>query len=117
MDVAPYVDRVQETTTTTGTGAIALGGPVQGYEAFSDDFANGNRLYYCITNGTVWEIGAGTYNSGPNTISRDLVIESSNGDALVNFPAGGKLVFSTFAGVMMVDKGFSLANMMAIIPQ
>jgi hypothetical protein len=117
LDAAPYVDRVMETSTTTGTGAVTLLGAVTGYEAFSDDYVNGNRVYYCITDGVNFEVGAGTFNSAGPTISRDLVFESTNADALVNFPAGSKLVFNTQAGVMMFDKGLGLATSMGAVPQ
>ena len=35
-------DRVKETTTTTGTGAFALGGAVQGFETFGTGIGNNN---------------------------------------------------------------------------
>ena len=39
-------DRVKETTTTTGTGAFALGGAVQGFETFGTGIGNNNTTYY-----------------------------------------------------------------------
>lgn len=111
----PYVDRTQETTVTAGTGAVTLAGAVTGYQAFSDNYVTGNRVYYCITNGTDWEVGTGTYNSVTPSISRDLVFESSNADALVNFPAGSKLVFETNSGLMMIDRGMTIAHLMRAV--
>ena len=35
-------DRVKETSTTTGTGAIALGGAVAGFETFGSGIGNNN---------------------------------------------------------------------------
>jgi hypothetical protein len=114
-ETPPYVDRVQETSTTTGTGAVTLAGAVQGYQTFADNYVTGNRVYYCITDGTNWEVGAGVYNSVTPSISRDLVFESSNADALVNFPAGSKLVFETNSGLMMIDRGMTLAHLMCVV--
>jgi hypothetical protein len=88
-------DRVQETTTTTGTGTVTLAGAVAGYQSFSA-IGNGNTTYYCITDGTNWETGLGTYTSSGTTLSRTTVLESSNAGSLVNFPAGTKNVFVTY---------------------
>lgn len=87
-------DRVKETTTTTGTGAITLGGAVPQFDSFSSAFSNPSVIYYCIINntGTEWEVGIGTFTT---TLSRDTVIGSSNSDTLVNFSAGTKYVFNT----------------------
>ena len=54
-------DRVKETTTTTGTGAFALGGAVQGFETFGTGIGNNNTTYYAIFNPgtTEFEVGLG----------------------------------------------------------
>ena len=88
-------DRVQESTTTTGTGTITLGGAVTGFQSFSV-IGNGNTTYYAIVGGTEWEVGLGTYTSSGTTLSRDTVLESSNSGSLVNFSAGTKNVFVTY---------------------
>lgn len=90
-------DRVRETTTTTGTGAITLGGAVTGFQTFSAAIGNSNTTYYSIalTGGTEWEVGIGTYTSSTNTLSRDTVLSSSNSGSLVNFSAGSKDIFVT----------------------
>ena len=88
-------DRVQETTTTTGTGTVTLAGASLGYQSFAA-IGNGNTTYYCITDGTNWETGLGTYTSSGTTLARTTVIESSNSNSLVNFPAGSKNVFVTY---------------------
>lgn len=88
-------DRVKETTTVTSTGTATLLGAVAGYQAFSA-IGNGNTCYYTIAaqTGSDWEVGIGTYTS-PDQLSRDTVLSSSNGGALVNFSAGTKDVFVT----------------------
>ena len=88
-------DRVQETTTTTGTGTITLAGAVSGFQSFSA-IGNGNTTYYAIVLGAEWEVGIGTYTSSGTTLSRTTVLESSNGGSLVNFSAGTKNVFVTY---------------------
>jgi hypothetical protein len=88
-------DRVQESTTTTGTGTITLGGAVTGFQSFSV-IGNGNTTYYAIVGGSEWEVGIGTYTSSGTTLSRTTVLESSNSGNLVNFSAGTKNVFVTY---------------------
>jgi hypothetical protein len=87
-------DRVQETSSTTGTGTFTLAGAVTGFETFSGSIGNGNTTFYTITNGAEWEVGLGTVAAG--TLARTTVYQSSNGDALVNFSAGTKNVFCTY---------------------
>lgn len=90
-------DRVRETTTTTGTGTVTLGGAAPtGYQTFSAAIGNGNTTYYTISAGAQWEIGLGTYTSSGNTLARTTVLASSNAGALVNFSAGTKDVFVTY---------------------
>ncbi len=88
-------DRVQETTTTTGTGTVTLDGAVSGFQSFSA-IGNGNTCYYAIVGGTEWEVGLGTYTSSGTTLSRDTILESSNSGSAVNFSAGTKNVFVTY---------------------
>lgn len=89
-------DRVKDTTTTTGTGTVALSGtPPTGFQAFSV-IGNGNTTYYAIAAGAEWEVGVGTYSSTGPTLSRDTVLDSSNSGSLVNFSAGAKEVFVTY---------------------
>jgi hypothetical protein len=92
-------DRVLETTTTTGTGAVTLAGAQTGYQSFGTAIGNGNTTYYTIAvdGGTDWEVGIGTYTSSGTSLSRDTVLASSNSGSLVNFGAGIKNVFVTYA--------------------
>jgi len=88
-------DRVQETTTTTGTGTITLAGAVTGFQSFSV-IGNANTTYYTIAAGSQFEVGIGTYTSSGTLLSRDTILESSNGGSAVDFSAGTKNVFVTY---------------------
>jgi len=86
-------DRVKETTTTQGTGAITLLGAVQGYQGFSS-IGVGNTTYYCIQDTADWEVGIGTVGAG--SLTRDTVLASSANGSLVGFGSGVKDVFCTY---------------------
>ena len=90
-------DRVRETTTTTGTGTITLGGAATGFQSFSV-IGDSNTTFYTIqlSNTNEWEVGVGTYTSSGTTLSRDTILESSNSGSAVNFSAGTKDVFVTY---------------------
>ena len=91
-------DRVKETSTTTGTVTLELGGAVQDFETFVSGVGTGNKTYYSIINSGTgeFEVGIGTVtDASPDTLSRDTIISSSNSDAKVNFASGSKDVFCT----------------------
>lgn len=95
-------DRVCETTTSTGTGNIALSGAVFAYKTFDSAYGHGvstAQFPYIIedkTNGD-WEVGT-SYLSDATTLVRNgsqTIIASSNSGNAVNFAAGTKRVFSS----------------------
>ena len=90
-------NRVRETTTTTGTGAVTLGGAADGFQTFAAGIGNSNTTYYAISinSESEWEVGLGTLNGDSSTLTRTTVLESSNSDAAVDFAAGSKEVFCT----------------------
>lgn len=114
-------DRVQETTTTVGTGAVTLGGAVLSFQSFAA-IGNGNTTYYAIVDSTAgdWEAGIGTYTASGTTLSRDTVLSSSNGGSLVAFGVGTKNVICTYpseravyldsAGTYPVQNTFNTLN-------
>ena len=106
-------DRVQETSTTTGTGTFTLAGAVSGFQSFSV-IGNANTTYYAIVMGSEWEVGLGTYTSSGTTLSRDTILESSNSGTAVNFSAGTKNVFVTYPAEKAT---YQDANGTAIAPQ
>ena len=94
-------DRVKETSSSSGTGNITLGGAFPGYQTFNAAIASGSTVYYTIHNltagsDTEWEVGLGTFTS-PATLARTTVLSSSNSGSAVNFTAGasGLEVFIT----------------------
>ena len=91
-----YRDRTRETSTSTGTGNFTLAGAQAGFQRFWDHMSAGDTCYYTIVgpSGT-WETGLGTMNAA-NVLIRTQVLESSDGDAAVNFAAGTKDVFMSF---------------------
>jgi hypothetical protein len=97
-------DRVQETTTTTGTGSVTLAGAVLGYQTFAV-IGNGNTTFYTIADqgGSNWEVGVGTYSTTGPTLARTTVLASSNSGSLVNFTAGTKAVFVTYPSERSVN--------------
>jgi hypothetical protein len=90
-------NRVRELTSTTGTGAVTLGGAVGGFQTFAAGIGNDNTTYYAISinSENEWEVGLGTLNSDSSTLTRTTVLESSNSDSAVDFSAGSKEVFCT----------------------
>ena len=95
-------DRVQETTTTTGTGTITLGGAVSGYQSFAV-VGNGNTTFYCIINGSAWEVGIGTYTASGTTLARTTILSNSNGNTSAITLAGASNVFVTYPSEKSVN--------------
>src|SRR5580692_5825603 len=109
-----YADRVQENTSTSGTGTISLGGAVAGYRAFSTAFASpvggSVDVNYTIVDGSGnWETGVGTYTSSGDTLSRNQVFSSSNANALVNFTGSGMTVWVDIPSIALADVGVTTA--------
>ena len=88
-------DRVRETTSSSGTGSVTLGGAVSGFKAFGSVLSTNDTTYYAIiANSGEWEVGVGTFTS-PNSLARTTVLSSSNSGSLVSFQSGTKNVIIT----------------------
>jgi|TARA_B100000780_G_C21103783_1_gene445568 hypothetical protein len=98
-------DRVKETSTSTGTGAMTLAGAAIGFITFATGIQGNNTTYYTIHNqGTnEWEVGLGTLNAAGNELTRTTVITSSGGGTAVTFNTGTKDVFCTLPAVKTTD--------------
>jgi hypothetical protein len=90
-------DRVQETTLSTGASDYTLLGAKTGFQSFGAVMANSDTTYYAVTDGVDWEVGIGTYSSTGPTMVRTTIMSSSNGGSLVNWPAGSKDIFLSYA--------------------
>lgn len=90
-------DRVQETTSTTGTSDYVLLGAATGYQSFGAVLANADTTYYAITNDTDWEVGVGTYSTTGPTLARTTILASSNGGSAVSWGVGVKNIFISYA--------------------
>jgi len=114
---ALYADRVVETTATSGTGALALGGALAPfYQTFNSAFPTNHRVNYCIFGGSDWEVGSGVFTS-PSTLTRDTVFASSNGGALVNLAVGQHTVFCDLPAEAIADVGTTLYARALAVPQ
>lgn len=90
--------RVAESSATTGTGSLVMGGALTGYFAVGDVLANGDTAPFLAEDTTgAWELFLGTYTSGTNTLARTTRLASSTG-ASINFGAN-KVVSLVYPGL------------------
>ena len=107
-------DRVKVRTRTQGTGTLTLENVVDGFQSFST-IGDGNETYFGIIDQVGnWEISRGTYTAIGNTLSRTIVVASSNNNQLVAFEEGSKNVFCTFpaslAQTNFTNAGYGVGN-------
>ena len=105
-------DRVkQKTTHAAGTGSINLTTDVTGFKSFGDVYSDQDVLFYCINDGTNFEIGSGVYNTGsPPSLSRNAFYSSKSDNTAVSFSAGTKEVFVTYPATHSVSIGSGIGN-------
>jgi len=110
-------DWVADSTVTTGTGSITLSGNgYPGYQSFRvANIPSGSRVKYSI--GSLdnlgrptgdFEVGIGTYSSSGPTLSRDVVLASSNSGSLVSLGTGLKIVTIVADSSMINSHGLYL---------
>ena len=115
-----YYDNVQESTSTTGTGTVTLGGAVSGYQAFSSAITEASQyVYYRITSGSLWEVGYGLYTLSGTTLTRPAgnVLSGSSGAGTLITLAGTSYVSIVEPSAAIADKGHAAAFAMHIVPQ
>lgn len=110
-------DRVLETTTTSGTGALTLAGAVTGFRTFASVMTSPSdtclyALWAVDADGNAtgdYEEGLGTY-SASNTLTRTTVFRSSNANAAVTLAAGTKYVAISLLQLQSVTPSQITAN-------
>lgn len=81
---------VRQKVTSSGVGAIVLGAAASASTTVGSTFSDGDKIFYSLIEGNNRETGQGTYNSGPNTITRDFIFEIVTDEAgYDNEPAAG----------------------------
>lgn len=88
-------DRVKQTSITNGVGDVVFNAVLPSYQSFADAIGDGNNTFYAIETTTEFEIGIGTYSLSSNSLSRDVVLSSSNNDQKINL-SGASIVFVTY---------------------
>tara|TARA_A100001515_G_scaffold47109_2_gene37161 strand:- start:343 stop:3465 length:3123 start_codon:yes stop_codon:yes gene_type:complete len=106
-------DRVKETSSTTGIGDLVLNGAYGSFQTFNTGIGDGNTTYYTIENNSRWEVGQGVYTASSNSISRDVVFDSSAGGSKISLegvstvfctlPASRAFIEDPDGGVRVVD--------------
>lgn len=100
-------DRVKVRAFTSGTGTFTLSDTVVGFRGFNA-IGDGNDTFYgIIDSNNNWEIGRGTWSQISNTLTRTLILSSSNNGSLVDFPVGAKTVYSTFPSEAVGDFAYT----------
>lgn len=101
-------NRVEETSTTTGTGTYTLDGASTGRQSFVSGVGANNHCTYVATDDTNWEIGIGQVLTGPNRLTREKILSSSNAGAAVNWGSGTRkirqILAAEFAAPRVVTK-------------
>ncbi len=88
--------RTKQTTSTTGTGTLTLNSASAEFRSLTTAFGGASvKVRYILSRSGIYEVGYGTF-SGPNQLTRDTVIASSNAGALVSLSAGDTDVFFDF---------------------
>jgi hypothetical protein len=87
--------RAKQTSTTTGTGTLTLLAAATNMRSFNAAAGSSSIVVeYMIQGASYFENGIGTYNGGsPGTLTRDIIIASSNSGNAVSLAAGTHDVF------------------------
>jgi len=104
-------DRVKQKSTSTGTSNFELSSSVAGFKDFADVYVDQDVLFYCINDGTNFEIGSGIFNSGATpTIQRNVFYSSASDNSIIDFAAGTKEIFVTYPATHSVSIGSGIGG-------
>lgn len=96
-------DRVKETSTTIGSGSLILNGSYGAFQSFNAGIGDGNETYYAIENNARWEVGQGIYTAASDSLSRDVIFDSSASGSKINLE-GVSVVFCTLPASKVIIK-------------
>ena len=103
----------KETTTTQGTGTYTLLGPATTqFQDIVSACGTGSEVLYKVFDSTNFEIGIGVITDGgggSDTLSRVVILESTNADAAVNWGAGTRTVI-VGASAEILNQAFRAAT-------
>ncbi len=83
---------VTVSTVTTGTSGYLLGAPLSTAYAGTGQLTDGAIYGYEAENGADFEVGAGAYNQSTGRLARTTIVQSSSGNAIVNWASAPTLV-------------------------
>lgn len=85
---------VEQTTTTTGTGAYLVAGAVPYRRTFAAALSTNDVVpYVCVASDGTFECGFGTWDETAGTLARTTITDGSNGTSPVNWSAGEKKIY------------------------
>jgi uncharacterized Fe-S cluster protein YjdI len=110
MTIIYHANKVQEVSTTTGTGNFVLSGATTGFKTFASTIGANNRFTYYIYRQDTnfeWEVGIGyiTISGGVTQLIRERIVSSTNNDNAVGFTSGTKYIES-IVGETSVNTSF-----------
>lgn len=93
--MANLLNRVKVSTSTVGTGLLALGAADTGFQAFAAAGAINGAIYdYVIEEGSNWEIGEGVYGSAGPSLTRTVLASSAGGTSAISLTGTAKVYIS-----------------------
>jgi hypothetical protein len=102
-------DFTEEQTTTTGTGPFVMTGAVANRQSFNDGMTVGNTTYVTVEDSVnnAWITAEATLSSA-NVVTIDVVLDSSNAGAAVNFGVGTKRIYASLPGSKVPEGGVTI---------
>lgn len=106
--MAQFADRVKFSTSSTGTGNIAIGSAETGYQSVPAGL-DGETLRIVIEDGTAWEISTATFTNSTSTLSSRTLTSSSTG-SLLNLSGSAKVFLSPIVDDLQLVQVYSATS-------